>query len=289
MDYYKILGVHPDAEDFVIKAAYKALATKYHPDVNSSPDAEQHFTIINEAYQVLSDEKLRKDYDTEQSKNHDQYDPQSNDEKSTIEELIKDDWIVASSAFPEADQWAKKLKKINAQLSLTYKFYLLESKEFHLFSEIGIKMKNNFIKVYFGENQSIQKLAEDLIMNNKKEVAAELNRLVKIVGGSLNLDRALSHLTNKFPESFNKVPEGQNTNNSNNFLSPDQFFDMMNSKDYAFSYLSVSEKNRKYSEYLKTNNFDNHYEAHNEERSSDALSIIVIFGGIVFLIILLLG
>ncbi len=62
-DYYKILGVNRDAEAASIKKAYRKLARKYHPDVNSEADAEEKFKEINEAYDVLKDAEKRKAYD----------------------------------------------------------------------------------------------------------------------------------------------------------------------------------------------------------------------------------
>jgi len=64
-DYYEILQVSPDASPEVIKAAYRALAKKYHPDQNSSPEAVEKMKKINEAYQTLIDPQKRKKYDEE--------------------------------------------------------------------------------------------------------------------------------------------------------------------------------------------------------------------------------
>src|SRR6266581_3563172 len=61
-DYYKILGVPRTADDKAIKAAYRRLARKYHPDVNKGQ--AERFKEINEAYTVLSDADKRKRYDT---------------------------------------------------------------------------------------------------------------------------------------------------------------------------------------------------------------------------------
>jgi curved DNA-binding protein len=63
-DYYKILGVDKKATDKEIKAAFRKLARKHHPDMNpGKPQAEERFMEINEAYEVLGDPEKRKKYD----------------------------------------------------------------------------------------------------------------------------------------------------------------------------------------------------------------------------------
>src|ERR1700728_2689688 len=67
-DYYKTLGVPKTATAADIKKPYRELARKWHPDANKgSADAEERFKEITEAYNVLSDEKQRKDYDEARS------------------------------------------------------------------------------------------------------------------------------------------------------------------------------------------------------------------------------
>ncbi|CAG7720055.1 unnamed protein product, partial [Allacma fusca] len=61
-EYYEVLGVSPTASAAEIKKKYYALAMQYHPDKNSSAEAEGKFKKISEAYQVLGDSKLRKKY-----------------------------------------------------------------------------------------------------------------------------------------------------------------------------------------------------------------------------------
>jgi len=62
-DYYKILGVEPTADEKAIKAAYRKLARKYHPDVSKEKDAEVHFKEVAEAYDVLKDADKRAEFD----------------------------------------------------------------------------------------------------------------------------------------------------------------------------------------------------------------------------------
>lgn len=62
-DLYRVLGVSPRATGSEIKSAYRRLARRYHPDVSASPDANERFAKISEAYRVLSDSALRARYD----------------------------------------------------------------------------------------------------------------------------------------------------------------------------------------------------------------------------------
>ena len=62
-DYYQTLGVEPNANEAEIKAAYRRLARRYHPDVSKEPDAEEKFKAVNEAYEALRDPQKRAAYD----------------------------------------------------------------------------------------------------------------------------------------------------------------------------------------------------------------------------------
>ena len=62
-DYYKFLGVERTAEQKEIKRAYRKLARKFHPDVNTDAGAEEKFKEISEAFAVIGDEEQRAAYD----------------------------------------------------------------------------------------------------------------------------------------------------------------------------------------------------------------------------------
>lgn len=63
-DYYEVLGVEKNADEAALKKAYRALAKKYHPDMNpGDAEAEKKFKEASEAYAVLSDPEKRRQYD----------------------------------------------------------------------------------------------------------------------------------------------------------------------------------------------------------------------------------
>jgi molecular chaperone DnaJ len=63
-DYYDVLGLKKNATSAELKKAFRKLARKYHPDVNPNDKVSEHkFKEMNEAYEVLSDPKKRKQYD----------------------------------------------------------------------------------------------------------------------------------------------------------------------------------------------------------------------------------
>lgn len=70
-NYYKILGVLQDANKDEIKKAFRNLAKKYHPDKNKdNKDAIEMFQQINEAYETLSNESSREEYDKKLNQNN---------------------------------------------------------------------------------------------------------------------------------------------------------------------------------------------------------------------------
>lgn len=62
-DYYEVLGISKDASKEEIKKAYRKLSKKFHPDINKEADASEKFQEVKEAYEVLSDDQKRAQYD----------------------------------------------------------------------------------------------------------------------------------------------------------------------------------------------------------------------------------
>ncbi len=105
-DYYSILGVSKDADEVVIKAAYKALAQKYHPDKSQSETAALNTKLmsdINKAYSILGDKNSREKYDLE----HERYFMKKGtpEDKSVNKTTNNHSNFLKDQIIPDADGW----------------------------------------------------------------------------------------------------------------------------------------------------------------------------------------
>jgi len=83
-NYYKILNVSENADQKDIKKAFRELAKKYHPD--SAKGKEELFKEVNEAYQVLSDDTIKKEYDQVRANSNPQKQQTSYQNSSTYQQ-----------------------------------------------------------------------------------------------------------------------------------------------------------------------------------------------------------
>jgi curved DNA-binding protein CbpA len=198
-DYYRILGVLDDSEDVVIRAAYKALEQRYHPDkwTGNKDDANRRMQEINEAYAVLSDSVKRKQYDaTRESKGY-QDDAEMEAEESFVNSY-KDDWKKVIEYFPDLDALAKNLNQISPTLDFSFKSILIEQKKFNNAKEIADTLENKFLEKYFGKNKEIKNFAKTLILNKKKSAAKELNDVAILFGDGIDAKTIINGIKVKF-------------------------------------------------------------------------------------------
>ncbi len=87
--YYAILGVSQSANFQEIKKSYRKLAKKYHPDKNKSPFAEETIKKINEAFEILSDRRKRKQYDLEASNIYDANDSTYEEKEENLSDQMQ--------------------------------------------------------------------------------------------------------------------------------------------------------------------------------------------------------
>jgi curved DNA-binding protein CbpA len=195
-DYYRILGVLDEAEDIVIKAAYKALAQRYHPDkwAGDSAEATRRMADINEAYGVLSDPVKRKVYDAQREKAAFEAEPESDDLNSSVEA----DWNKVIEYSPDLVEIAAGLAKISPSLVYSYKVILIDTKRFNERDALAERLESHYFEKYFGSNLNIRVFAKHLIISNKRSAAKELNEAVTLLGPDFDSKIIIDRISLKF-------------------------------------------------------------------------------------------
>lgn len=253
-NYYQILGVLDDAEDIVIRAAYKVLAQKYHPDKwsGSKEEATQRMSEINQAYGTLSDVNRRKSYD--ETLNRSEYTDTTESAQSDVD--ISSDWNAVLTYYPDLEELSKSLRRISTALEYTFKLILLEQKAFEQRALVAQDLEKKFLERYFGTNKDILKFAKLLILGGHKDAAKELNKAVSLLGSSVNPILIIDKIAVKYlPEyqhssrlSAEFLKKYKNTSipfeRSEEFLS--QLGAAINRTGFIFPKYHISYKNKHY-------------------------------------------
>ncbi len=205
-DYYAILGIMPSADEAIIKAVYRALAKKWHPDtfVGDKRRAEEKLKEINEAYSVLSNPAYRADFDARRNASSGQqqqreYEEPDAEDRAPFEAEVAADWKFVLEYYPEVEKMRIELALFSNSLALSFQVNLLELKAFGLAERIKQDLISQFLRTYFGKNAAIQTFAERLIRAKAKDGARELNRLIRVSGSPTDADakRIIERLSEK--------------------------------------------------------------------------------------------
>jgi curved DNA-binding protein CbpA len=203
-DHYRILGVIQDAEDIVIKAAYRALAQRYHPDkwAGSPAEATRRMSKINGAFVVLSDPKKRKQYDQNRVSN--EYNEPEEDSSNAVTEddlgnSLDENWSEAVKYFTDLEDIINDLSRISKPLAQTYKVYLLENRDFTKRKIIADEFERKFLEKYFGTNEEIIRFSRFLIRWKVKSAAKELNRAINLLGNNIHPKLIINRILDNYP------------------------------------------------------------------------------------------
>ena len=216
-DYYRILGVLQDAEDIVIKAAYKALAQKYHPDKfqGDAKHAKQRMQEINEAYAILSDAVERKKYDSERGNS--EYEDDSTEDTDDLLHTLDKDWAEATEYFPDLVTIASSLAKYSKQLEYTFKVTIIVGKEFNKRTLLSKTLKENYLRKYFGTNKEIHEFAEAMFNVNRRDILQKLNRAVNLLGSDVDPNVIITKIQNgERTQNQDKARDFNNRHQKNN-------------------------------------------------------------------------
>lgn len=203
-DYYAVLGVTPLAEDIVIRAAYKALAQRYHPDRFSGDisEANAKMQLINEAYSVLGDSIKKAEYDKQYSRaGGAEY---SGNESGAYEDLKEEMgthnevWKMAVNLFPDLEALLDHLLIISKALANTYKVRLTTTKDFDNRETLAAKMEEEFLARYFSSDKTYIEFARTLILDGNREAARALNRYITVMGTKVSSQRIIDRIRSEF-------------------------------------------------------------------------------------------
>ena len=190
-DYYAVLGILPDAEVVVVVAAYRALASLYHPDKwkGDVTEATRRMAEINVAYGVLGDAAKRKQYDAARKTNHSSFDAEDEQRDEAFDSALselEDRWQVAVRIFPDLTDIRKQLAKTAHRLAFAFVTVMLETKKFQDRHSLANFMENKFLEQHFGTNKQVIAFAKELIQLGLKEAIIALNQYVDVLGSEVN-------------------------------------------------------------------------------------------------------
>lgn len=212
-DLYAILGVLPSAEDIVIRAAYRALSQRYHPDrcPGDKTEAERRMRDINGAYEVLSSAEKREQYDLARKgcASNDRFGAAEDGVREAFEEGKKSfsaEWAIAREFYPELEEICNGLNKTSYRLTFAFQAYLLNTKQFASGEAIAGAMEDAFLETYFGTDKLIVEFAKHLIALGENEAAKELNRAVAVLGSEADAGRIIDKINRKYKFSPCHVP-----------------------------------------------------------------------------------
>ena len=190
-DYYAVLGILPDAEVVVVVAAYRALASLYHPDKwkGDVTEATRRMAEINVAYGVLGDAAKRKQYDAARKTNHSSFDAEDEQRDEAFDSALselEERWQVAVRIFPDLTDIRKQLAKTAHRLAFAFVTVMLETKKFQDRHSLANFMENQFLEQHFGTNKQVLAFAKELIQLGLKEAIIALNQYVDVLGSNID-------------------------------------------------------------------------------------------------------
>lgn len=205
-DYYQILNVTASADTEVIKAAYRALAKKFHPDSSVTggvPDAEL-FRRITEAYEVLIDPGRRKVYDESLSRRRTKTAAEEKSSTADCAEGMTDAeaelWRQAAELFPQLPIEYHRLTILSPPLGLQLQKALVTFREFKSATELANKLEGNFLKSTFGPSTEIQEAGRWCLSNGRGDVAAEILKLNSLFSKSLADSKLIAEANRNFKD-----------------------------------------------------------------------------------------
>jgi curved DNA-binding protein CbpA len=197
-DYYKTLGVAPNAEDVVIRAAHKALIQHYNLDgwKGDKLEANRKLFELNEALVVLTDSVKREVYDDALGTESHPAESQLIKAELSVDQISKD-WQVACQFNPDLSEISNELSALSVELSYAFKIALLESRQFDECYLVAKKIEQEYLQNLFGKNENIQRFGNELLREGLSDAAIELSDIVRVMGESIDAPDVIDAISKK--------------------------------------------------------------------------------------------
>lgn len=201
-DHYQTLGLARHAEPAVVKAAYRALVSLYHPDRNPAPDAIERIQRINIAHDVLSDPVRRQAYDATLL-GHPTPAPAAPDDDSP--DPLAERWKLAAGFFPEIRSLHARLERLSVQMGDEFRLQLLQHQQFAEAPALAERLRTEFMGRHFGTDAALLDYAEQLLLAREIEAARFVSQIVSVLGSSVTVDSVRDKIEQRFPRSVQSL------------------------------------------------------------------------------------
>jgi curved DNA-binding protein CbpA len=200
-DHYQTLGLARHAEAVVVKAAYRAMVSVYHPDRNPAPDAIDRIQRINIAHDVLSDPVSRRAYDATLNGSSPPPAPADNDGPDPLAER----WKIAAGFFPEIQRIHARLERLSVHMGDEFRLQLLQHQNYAEADALADRLRTDFLGRHFGTDAALLAYAEQLLLAREIEAARFVSQIVSVLGSSVTADSVREKIEQRFPRSVGNV------------------------------------------------------------------------------------
>ncbi len=181
-DYFAVLGLSPHADPDVVKAAYRALAKKYHPDrqAGSGGAVRDKFHELQEAYELLRDEQQRRHYIGLRERAEQRRRAAAAHHARPVMLLRLDDrWEHLVREFPSTGRDHARFCLISPRLGQQFKLTILGTENPASFACIAARMERRFYWRHFSCHCDLHILARKLAHRRRRHALRELSREIR--------------------------------------------------------------------------------------------------------------
>lgn len=200
-DHYQTLGLARHAEAVVVKAAYRAMVSVYHPDRNPAPDAIDRIQRINIAHDVLSDPVSRRAYDATLNGSSPPPAPADDDGPDPLAER----WKIAAGFFPEIQRIHARLERLSVHMGDEFRLHLLQHQNYAEADALADRLRTEFLGRHFGTDPALLAYAEQLLLAREIDAARFVSQIVSVLGSSVTADSVREKIEQRYPRSIGSL------------------------------------------------------------------------------------